>query len=121
YKIKKESGKADVAVPSENIYNCKELLEAKLETDKLNRRKRRDFSLVRLDRIVKDRKILNYRDSGKVEKDADIYVIGHPVGLPTKFADGAKVFQNDQDGYFVTNLDTFGGNSGSAVFNAKTN
>jgi V8-like Glu-specific endopeptidase len=46
--------------------------------------------------------------------------MGHPSGLPMKYADGAKVFGNF-DNYFSTNLDTFGGNSGSPVFNAKTN
>jgi V8-like Glu-specific endopeptidase len=46
-------------------------------------------------------------------------VIGHPTGLPTKVSAGANV-RSVNDVYFVANLDTFGGNSGSAVFNAET-
>jgi hypothetical protein len=49
-----------------------------------------------------------------------VYVIGHPVGLPTKFADGANVRNNNNESFFVCNLDTYGGNSGSPVFNSST-
>jgi hypothetical protein len=79
-----------------------------------------DFALIRLTRKVTDRRILAFRTAGKIEDASEIVVIGHPTGLPTKVADGAFVRGNDNPFYFVTNLDTFGGNSGSAVFNAKT-
>lgn len=39
-----------------------------------------------------------------------------PAGLPQKIAGGAKV-RSIQTGFFVANLETDGGNSGSAVFN----
>jgi hypothetical protein len=45
-------------------------------------------------------------------------VIGHPCGLPQKYAPGAQVRHNSAGPFFVANLDTYGGNSGSAVFNA---
>ena len=47
-------------------------------------------------------------------------VIGHPWGLPSKIAEGGKVLFSDQPQYFTTNLDTFQGNSGSAVFNSSS-
>jgi hypothetical protein len=48
-----------------------------------------------------------------------LYVIGHPCGLPKKFAGDAEVKQIDTaKGYFSADLDTFGGNSGSPVFSA---
>lgn len=47
-----------------------------------------------------------------------VYVIGHPYGLPAKFADGAIVRDNTPSHHFVTNLDTYGHNSGSPVFDA---
>ena len=59
------------------------------------------------------------RKSGGVEVGEDLVVIGHPTGLPTKIADGANV-RRRAGTYFVANLDTYGGNSGSAVFNANT-
>lgn len=121
YKVEKESNKANVVIPVKNIYACKKVIEAKLETDKVNKRLRKDYALIRLDRVVKGRKILSYREAGKIATGDDIYVIGHPVGLPSKYADGAKVLLNDNPNYFTSNLDTFGGNSGSAVFNANSN
>ena len=47
-------------------------------------------------------------------------VIGHPVGLPLKISAGASVRDASKVGYFVADLDTFGGNSGSPVFNTAT-
>ena len=55
-----------------------------------------------------------------MEKGTELVVIGHPTGLPTKIAGGAWVRQNTNNVYFQSNLDTFGGNSGSAVFDAET-
>ena len=47
-------------------------------------------------------------------------VIGHPSGLPTKIANRAYVRSNSHAAFFQANLDTYGGNSGSAVFDALT-
>lgn len=51
----------------------------------------------------------------------NIYVIGHPCGLPIKVADNAEVRNNDNPDFFVTNLDTYKGNSGSPVYSSLTN
>lgn len=58
--------------------------------------------------------------STKIAKNADVYVLGYPNGLPIKFAPGAKVRTNTATNYFVANLDTFGGNSGSGIFERQT-
>jgi len=51
----------------------------------------------------------------------NIAVIGHPSGIPLKIASNAVVLRNEVDApYFVTNLDTFGSNSGSPVINMDT-
>ena len=47
-------------------------------------------------------------------------VIGHPTGLPTKISANGKVNLNTEVTRFSTSLDTFHGNSGSAVFDAVT-
>ena len=47
-------------------------------------------------------------------------VIGYPSGLPTKIADQAQVRTNKHRNFFVANLDTFGGNSGSPVINKSS-
>lgn len=80
-----------------------------------------DYAVVQLDRPVVGRIPLTLRKSGKVAVDDELFVIGHPTGLPTKVGTGGKVRSVlDTDQYFITSLDTFGGNSGSPVFNART-
>jgi hypothetical protein len=98
-------------VKSDDVYSCKKVLHQVQENDGS------DFALVELDRPVVGRKALDFAKRAPAAGD-DVFVIGHPVGLPAKIAGGAKV-RNDSTGFFVANLDTFGGNSGSAVFNDK--
>lgn len=103
-----------VKVEKKNIYKCKKILERKLEDGSGN-----DYAVIELDRKVTDFKPLSYRRSGAPAVGADLVVIGHPTGLPTKIADGAKI-KTINNIYFTGNLDTYGGNSGSAVFDKKT-
>ncbi|WII70990.1 serine protease [Bdellovibrio sp. 22V] len=98
-------------VPASEVYNCKEIVAREFTGQQ-------DYALVRLDRPVRGHRILSLQKTPVQPGDA-IYVVGHPSGLPTKVADGANV-RAQQKGYFQTNLDTYGGNSGSAVFNAET-
>src|SRR5690606_3208625 len=95
-------------------YSC-----AKIINRSLNGATQDDWALLQLDRKVTDRSPLTYRTSGKPNVQDPLVVIGHPTGVPTKIADGANV-RSLKGTYFVANLDTFGGNSGSAVFNAET-
>lgn len=109
------NGESAAKVPSTSVYKCKEIIERDL-----NRTTSDDFALLRLARKVTDRAPLTVRTEGKVEDKTELVVIGHPTGLPTKVADGAYVRDNNNPVYFQSNLDTFGGNSGSAVFDTKT-
>ena len=112
YKLDSSADKADQG-PVENVYNCKSIIERKLSSFW----GKNDYALIKLDRKT-DRKALEY-NIDKVSDNAELVVIGHPTGLPQKIADGATV-RSTSGKYFTANLDTFGGNSGSAVFNAKT-
>lgn len=100
-------------VSADNIYKCKKIIIATLTDED-------DYAVIKLDRKVKGVTPLKMHKKGKVKTNTPIFVIGHPSGLPKKFADGAKVRDNSKSEYFVTNLDTFGGNSGSPVINANT-
>jgi V8-like Glu-specific endopeptidase len=103
-------------VPEANVYHCKSIVMRSQEPGL-----GKDFAIIKLDRIVEGRAPLAVRRVGQVEVGAPIAVIGHPSGLPTKISAGAKVRKNSEDlPYFVANLDTYGGNSGSAVFNMVT-
>lgn len=112
YKMDKKGAIDLKNVESKNIYNCKKVIYAKYE-------KENDYALIELDRNVEGREPLTLNTKGPSNEGTEIFVIGHPTGLPLKFADGAKVFEIKDD-FFTTNLDTFGGNSGSPVFNMDT-
>lgn len=112
YKIK---GVDPKAVGADDVYSCKELVYSELNSSNMN-----DFAIIRLDRKVVGRQPLPIRQTGNVAQGDDLVVIGHPSGLATKVAGGASVRDNSPQTYFIANLDTYGGNSGSAVFNAKT-
>lgn len=85
---------------------------------------RLDYSIIRLDRVVTSPGAapLAIRRSGTIANGAQVGVIGHPSGLPQKLAFGAQTVVRDNvpAGFFRANLDTYGGNSGSPVFNAST-
>lgn len=96
-----------------DVYRCKSVVTAQLTGTS-------DFTVIKLDRAVVGRAPLKFRTSGKLPDNANLVVIGHPSGLPTKIAPGAHVLNNSAPNRFVANLDTFQGNSGSAVFDANT-
>ncbi|MBF0300175.1 MAG: trypsin-like peptidase domain-containing protein [Oligoflexia bacterium] len=114
----KEKGEKIYSIKSKDIYSCKEVINQRL--DEPTSTTMIDFSVIRLDRPVVDRTPLKFRKEGKIADNAEVIVIGHPTGLPLKIADSAKLRKNDHDNFFVANLDTFAGNSGSAVLDAKT-
>ncbi len=110
----KEDSKTHI-VPKSAVYTCTQIVSRVLDRGTEN-----DYALLKLDRKVEGRTPLKFRTSGKVATKADLVVIGHPTGLPSKIADGAYVRKNTNKYFFQANLDTFGGNSGSAVFDSKT-
>jgi hypothetical protein len=77
-----------------------------------------DWAVVRLDRSAAGRPALPLRREGRIADGAPVYVLGHPCGLPLKYAPGATVRRNAAPACFTANLDTYGGNSGSPVFSA---
>lgn len=80
-----------------------------------------DWALLRLDRpVINGRQPVKLRTRGHVEPGTRLYMIGHPCGLPMKFADDALVTDVSSQIFFRANLDAFGGNSGSPVFDAES-
>ena len=99
--------------PADDVYAGKKIIGRQLTADGT------DWALVQLDRPVVGRTPVSFRTTGKIAATAKLFVIGHPCGLPQKFADGAEVRQNTNASYFSATLDTYGGNSGSPVFNSS--
>jgi V8-like Glu-specific endopeptidase len=113
YRLEFKGDKANT-VEENSVYECSKIIERSLPTFGND-----DYALIKLNRKATDKKPLRYRTNGKIKKGEPLVVIGHPTGLPTKIADGANV-RRRKGKYFVANLDTYGGNSGSAVFNVNT-
>jgi hypothetical protein len=109
-----ESNKVNLVIQDTDIFHIIEIIGRKFEVTGA------DYAIVKIDRPVVDRKILKLNTERKISDDEKLYVIGHPLGLPKKFADSAVVRDNTATTHFVSNLDTYGGNSGSPVFNATT-
>ncbi|MBI4801483.1 MAG: trypsin-like peptidase domain-containing protein [Elusimicrobia bacterium] len=123
FAVKTEGGEAPVKIAEKDVYTCAKIVKRFQGAEPLNGGSAGlgpDYALVQLDRKVTGRKPLAVNRKQKLRKGAKMVVIGHPVGLPLKVAGGAKVRDASPKGYFVTDLDTFGGNSGSPVFSAKT-
>ncbi len=114
YKVEHD-GSVKSEVSADNVYLCKEVVVTKLDSTT-----KADFALVRLERAVTNRKPLSYRREGSVDPKTELVAIGHPSGLPTKIADRGSVRTNDNPLFFQANLDTFVGNSGSVVLDART-
>lgn len=73
-----------------------------------------DWALIRVTGPANRRQYGPVRHGGRVRDRGALAVIGHPTGLPLKVATGF-VTDNSSEHFFVTDLDTFGGNSGSIV------
>lgn len=106
-----------MTIPSDSVYRCKEIISFDYSQKTMN-----DYALIRLDRKVRDREPLAFRSKGKIKEHTPLVLIGHPSGLATMIADDAQVLEGENQNpyFFRTNLDAYGHNSGSAVFNQET-
>lgn len=97
------------------VYSCKRIIKRTFNKTGA------DFTLIEIERPVTGRTPLKLAKAEAIKAGTEVFTIGHPSGLPAKITDSGYVrMVRGHEGYFVTNLDSFGGNSGSAVFNAKT-
>jgi len=125
YGVMSSGAEAVTTVPAGSVYGCAKIVKRFLGGEPgspfpAGQRLGADYALVQLDRKVSGRAPLAINRSAALKNGDGIFVIGHPVGLPVKLAAGATVRDFSKSGYFVADLDTFGGNSGSPVFNTRT-
>lgn len=102
-------------ITTDDIYGCRSVLtHIYVNGD--------DLAIVELDRPVAGIAPALVRRGGLFEyapEGPGIAVLGHPYGIPLKIADNA-VAQDGDVNYFLGNVDTFGGNSGSGVFHSES-
>jgi S1-C subfamily serine protease len=110
----KSAGILPKKVSTNEVYKCKEIIKT------IRNNAGQDFAVIRLDRTVVGHEVLKIRASGELAVGDGLVVIGHPVGLPTKVTTGGKVRSIANAEFLVASVDTYGGNSGSAVFNSQT-
>lgn len=95
----------------DDVYFCKELLFS-VSTDEDE-----DFAIIRLDRPTNRAPVRIAKE--ELANDANLVLIGNPVGLSTKIAPNGKL-RSIKKSIYVTELDSYKFNSGSAVFNQET-
>ena len=111
---------ADFSIPSDSVYTC-----TRSETFSPSPQFPQGFGLIHLDRPVLHRQPLAWRESGTIKNKEKVVLMGHPMGLPLKVdlgpnKRGNKLKKNAHLHYFIANLDSFIGNSGSPVLNAQS-
>ncbi len=117
----KDKEKYPTSTDESHVFGCKTLLfKTPLdETSDSNV----DYALIELDRDVTDRtplKLASNRTKTRIANGTPLVLIGNPLGLPTKIDAGKSVRDNSGKGFFIANVDSFGGNSGSPVLNLKS-
>jgi V8-like Glu-specific endopeptidase len=112
-----ESDSSLVMITKEDVFECEEIL-AQVSPNSENHYL--DYAILKLDRPT-GRAGLSYSVDDQLQAQDDVAVLGYPSGLPLKIASNAFVMSNEAGSpFFVTNLDTFGSNSGSPVINMDT-
>lgn len=111
----KDSSTPNLIISNSNIYKPTRIIAHKLDGTT-----QEDYCLFEVDRPLPPNRITKVNRTNPVAKGDSVYVVGHPCGLPQKFAAGASIRDISNAYYFVANLDTYGGNSGSPVFNKKS-
>ena len=100
-------------IPDAKIYQCKKLLYRKLDPTGA------DWALLKVDREMEsDIPVAQLRNSGQLSNGDEVTVVGYPIGLPVKIT-GNAVVKSREAAYFRSNPDTYGGNSGSPVYNTR--
>jgi hypothetical protein len=77
-----------------------------------------DWALLKLDRKVEGQTAAAL-SKDEISLDQEVYVFGHPMGLPMKYAVGSFV-SDVYETSFMANLNIYSGNSGAPVFDLHT-
>ncbi|MEY4615506.1 MAG: hypothetical protein RJB66_466 [Pseudomonadota bacterium] len=116
YQKQNETDKQYTQIKRDQVYRCKKIQSRKFENFGAT-----DYAIIELDRPVENRQPLQLGFDTVPYPGMQVTSMGHPLGLPMKFIDGASVIQLvDNNLTIATDLDAFQGNSGSPVFDATT-
>lgn len=110
----KSQGKIPQGFAEREVYRCKKVVGYG-ESDGA------DVAVIRLERTVVGHAPVQISRLGPVTPGTPLVMIGYPSGMPAKVADHATAGGvGTQPHLFLSDVDSFPGNSGSPVFNART-
>lgn len=96
----------------DDVFNCRRVV-ARAESSNPTL----DYAIIQLDRPVPGRIPAAMRDVRTSIRVGDAFaIIGSPSGIPQKIDDGGSVRETGDSTVFVGTPDSFGGNSGSGIF-----
>ena len=102
----------DTEISGHDVYQCRQIV-ARQQAGQL------DWAIVRVDRVIDAPQVsIRTSDMPAPTVGVGLTLIGHPAGLPLKIASGGK-FLSFQENTFRSDLDAYGGNSGSPIFNTQ--
>jgi V8-like Glu-specific endopeptidase len=114
FRITNDNQHPEAHIAAANIYSCQKLIDGKEQSVGP------DWRIIQVDRDIEAPQVELHQASPPpdIMKGDGVTVVGYPLGLPVKIADGATIRSVNTE-FFVANLDTYEGNSGSAVFNTS--
>lgn len=101
-------------IPADNVYEITGVLDSKVLGDQI------DYSIFTVNKVIPNDRIVKLSNKTSYDFNDKFYVIGFPCGLPMKICSDASFRLNNNPYFFQISSDTYGGNSGSPVFNEKT-
>jgi V8-like Glu-specific endopeptidase len=105
-----ETGQVTTEFSNNQVYRCETVLAG--ESDPTGS----DWRVLELDREVQHIDALTVYQGEAISSAWELAIIGHPNGLPAKVGMDARVLDASPGSYFVTDIDSYVGNSGSPVF-----
>ncbi|MBY0414890.1 MAG: serine protease, partial [Bdellovibrionales bacterium] len=109
----KKQSSTGFSVMNSTVFSCKKIIARAFSGEE-------DYSIIQLEKAPVGRKALTLNLKEKISDDAQVFMIGHPMGLAQTFSKPAKIVENESELQFKAELDSFVGNSGSPIINAKT-
>lgn len=110
---------ANTRFAKQDVYRIGKVMEYFDEDKDADDPTKKDWGIFKLDRTVLGHIPVDIRQGDTPIGEA-VTMIGHPLGLPVKITDGGRVVKDSGGNVLKTNLDAFGGNSGSAVFSTAS-
>lgn len=113
FDVNESSQKSDhYKISNSNVYECQEIVAQSFNDSG-------DYSVFRLKKKTR-RTPLKLRTSGELSEKDKVLMLGHPLGQPLKMSLAVSPTDLSNPSSFKAPLNSFVGNSGSPVINART-